>query len=69
MENSLHLYHTLIQVLRKYGNWLDIRHLKTLVWMMTGLIQSGRISLTAADLHPCHTREQTNDRRHARAQR
>jgi hypothetical protein len=26
---------------------LDIRHLKTLAWMMTGLIQSGKISLTA----------------------
>jgi len=47
MENSLRLYHTLVQVLRKHGNWLDIRHLKTLAWMMTGLMQSGTISLTA----------------------
>lgn len=47
MENSLRLYHTLVQVLRKHRNWLDIRHLKTLAWMMTGLMQSGTISLPA----------------------
>jgi len=47
MENPLRLYHTLVQVLCKHRNWLDIRHLKTLAWMMTGLIQSGKISLTA----------------------
>lgn len=47
MENPLRLYHTLVQVLRKHRNWLDIRHLQTLAWMMIGLIQSGKISLTA----------------------
>jgi hypothetical protein len=47
MENSLRVYHTLVQVLRKHRNWLDMRHLKTLAWMMAGLIQSGTISLTA----------------------
>ena len=47
MESSLRLYHTQVQVLRKHQNWLDIRHLKTLAWMMAGLIQSGTISLTA----------------------
>jgi len=47
MENPLRLYHTLVQVLCKHRNWLDIRHLKTLAWMMTGLIQSGTISLPA----------------------
>ena len=47
MENPLRLYHTLVQVLRKHQNWLDIRHLKTLAWMMAGLIQSGTISLGA----------------------
>jgi hypothetical protein len=47
MENPLRLHHTLVQVLRKHRNWLDIRHLKTLAWMMTGLIQSGAISLAA----------------------
>ena len=47
MENSLRLYHTTVQVLCKHQNWLDIRHLKTLAWMMTGLMQSGTISLPA----------------------
>jgi hypothetical protein len=47
MENPLRLYHTLVGILRKHRNWLDVRHLKTLAWMMTGLIQSGTISLTA----------------------
>ena len=47
MENPLRLYHTLVQVLCKHRNWLDIRHLKTVAWMMTGPIQSGKISLTA----------------------
>jgi hypothetical protein len=47
MENPLRLYHTLVRVLRQHRNWLDIRHLKTLAWMMTGLIQAGTISLTA----------------------
>jgi hypothetical protein len=47
MENPLRLYHTLVGILRKHRNWLDVRHLKTLAWMMTGLIQSGKISLTA----------------------
>jgi len=47
MENSLRLYHTLVHVLCKHRNWLDVRHLKTLAWMMAALIQSGTISLTA----------------------
>jgi hypothetical protein len=47
MENTLHLYHTLIQVLSQHRSWLDLRHLKTLAWMIVGLIQSSRISLTA----------------------
>jgi len=47
MENTLRLYHTLVHVLSQHRKWLDIRHLKTLGWMMVGLIQSGKISLTA----------------------
>jgi hypothetical protein len=47
MGNPLRLYHTLVQVLCKHRNWLDVRHLKTLAWMMTGLIQSSKISLAA----------------------
>ena len=47
MENTLRLYHTLVRVLSQHRKWLDLRHLKTLAWMMVGLIQSGTISLTA----------------------
>jgi hypothetical protein len=47
MENMPHLYDTLLQVLSQQANGLDRRHLKTLAWMMVGLMHSGLISLTA----------------------
>ena len=47
MENTPHLYDTLVRVLSQYATWLDQRHLKTLAWMMGGMIQAGGISLTA----------------------
>ena len=47
MEGTPRLYNTLVQVLGQHENWLDRRHLKTLAWMVVGLIQSGNISLTA----------------------
>jgi hypothetical protein len=47
MENTPRLYDTLVAVLRQHRKWLDLRHLKTLAWMMVGLIQSGSISLDA----------------------
>jgi hypothetical protein len=47
MEDTPRLYDTLVQVLRQHQNWVDLRHLKTLACMMVGLIQSGKISLTA----------------------
>jgi hypothetical protein len=47
MENTPHLYDTLVFVLRQHATWLDQRHLKTLAWMMVGLIQAGWISLSA----------------------
>ena len=47
MENTPHLYNTLMQVLGQHPKWVDRRHLQTLVWMMVGLIHSGWISLTA----------------------
>ena len=47
MENTSHLYDTLVRVLSQYATWLDQRHLKTLAWMMVGLIQAGGISLPA----------------------
>ncbi len=47
MENTPHLYDTLVHVLSQQVKWLDQRHLKSLAWMMVGLIHSGGISLTA----------------------
>jgi hypothetical protein len=47
MENTPYLYDTLVQVLRQHRHWLDLRHLKTLAWMMVGLIHSSSISLCA----------------------
>ena len=45
MENTPRLYDTLVSVLSQHRNWLDLRHLKTLAWMMVGLLQSHTISL------------------------
>ncbi len=47
MESTPPLYNTLVHVLSQHRNWLDRRHLKTLAWMMVGLVQSRLISLTA----------------------
>ena len=47
MEGTPRLYDTLVQVLSQHQNWVDLRHLKTLAWMLVGLMQSGNISLTA----------------------
>ncbi len=45
-NGTLGLYHTLFRLFGKYS-WRDIRHCKTLLWMMVGLISSGTISLNA----------------------
>jgi Transposase DDE domain len=47
MENTPRLYDTLVHVLSQHRKWLDQRHLKTLAWMMVGLIHSRSISLCA----------------------
>ena len=47
MENTPYLCNTLVQVLGQHANWVDLRHLQTLAWMMVGLIHSGWINLTA----------------------
>ena len=47
MENTPHLYDTLVDVLSQHAKWVDQRHLTTLAWMMVGLIQAGWIRLTA----------------------
>src|SRR5215468_4149966 len=45
MENTPYLYDTLLGVLGQHSNWLDLRHCKTLAWMMVGLICSKTVSL------------------------
>jgi hypothetical protein len=47
MENTSRLYDTLLQTMCKLVKWVDIRHLHTLSWMITGLILSEKINLTA----------------------
>lgn len=47
MENTPRLYDTLVKVLNQHRQWLDVRHLKTLAWMMAGLIETGLINLTS----------------------
>ena len=47
MENTPRLYDTLVDVLSQHAKWGDQRHLKTLAWMMVGLLQAGWINLTA----------------------
>jgi hypothetical protein len=47
MESTPRLHDTLVDVLRQHQNWVDLRHLKTLTWMVVGLMQSRLISLTA----------------------
>jgi hypothetical protein len=47
MEKTPRLYSGLMGLLGQHGQWLDVRHLHTLVWMVVGLIYSGGVSLTA----------------------
>lgn len=45
MENTSQLYDTLMKVYGQHNKWLDKRHLKTLVWIVIGVIWSGKISI------------------------
>ncbi len=47
MENTPYLYDTLLGVLGQHSNWLDLRHRKTLAWMMVGLICARTVCLGA----------------------
>lgn len=47
MEVKSTMYHTLLVVLSQVENWLDVRHMKTLAWMVVGLIESEKIGLTS----------------------
>jgi hypothetical protein len=68
MENTPLLYDTLVQVLSQHRKWLDVRHLKTLAWMMVGLLESGWINLTcwAPFVHGRAVYAQSSVRRFAR---
>jgi hypothetical protein len=68
MENTPLLYDTLVQVLGQHRKWLDVRHLKTLAWMMVGLIETGLIGLTywAPLVHGRAVYAQSSVRRFAR---
>ncbi len=46
MEVKSELYHMLLVVLSQVEKWLDKRHMKTLAWMVVGLIESEQIGLT-----------------------
>jgi len=47
MENSPRLYSELVALCGQPGQWCDVRHLQTLVWMVVGLIQAEGVKLTA----------------------
>ena len=46
MFTSTPLYNQLFGLLSQHSNYRDLRHLKALVWMIVGLIHSGKISLS-----------------------
>lgn len=46
MKDTPGLYDNLVQILCQHEDWLDKRHMKTLAWMMVGLILTGKIALT-----------------------
>ena len=68
MGSTPRLSHTLVYVFSHPHNWVDRRHLKTLAWMSVGLMQSGKISLTAwtPDVHSRAVYAQSIVRRFAR---
>jgi len=47
MENTPYLYDTLLRVLGQHAKWIDLRHRKTLAWMMVGLMCAKTVSLGA----------------------
>ncbi len=46
MSDSTPLYNQLFRLLSQHSKYRDLRHLKALVWMIIGLIHSGKISLS-----------------------
>jgi hypothetical protein len=50
MPNSTHLYGQSLDFWRQYSRARDLRHLKALAWMVSALICSGQLSLSAWDV-------------------
>jgi hypothetical protein len=51
MKRTSRLYHDLFKLL-KQSDWVDRRHLQTLVWMVVGLICAGCVNLTQWTAYP-----------------
>jgi hypothetical protein len=47
MTNSTHFHRQVLDYLRQYSHYCDLRHLKALAWMVSALICSGQLSLPA----------------------
>ena len=47
MTYSTHFHCQVLDYLRQYSHYDDLRHLKALAWMVSGLICSGQLSLPA----------------------
>ena len=47
MENSPRLYSELMELCGQPGQWREVRHVQTLVWMVVGRIQAQGVKLTA----------------------
>lgn len=46
MENAPRLYDAVFGLLGQHRHWRDVRHIKTLSWMVVGLLLSSKVSLT-----------------------
>ena len=68
MGNTPRLYDTLVGLLSQHRNWLDVRHMKTLAWMMVGLLMSDSIHLSewAPWVESRAVQAQSTERRFAR---
>lgn len=47
MPNSTHFHSQVLKYLRQYSQYCDLRHLQALSWMVSALICSGQLSLSA----------------------
>jgi Transposase DDE domain len=65
MPTSTHLYRQLFDQLRQHGRVCDLRHLKTLAWMVSALLYSGELNLAAWEPYVLSraTKAQSTERR------